>query len=69
MPSRKRIVWILALGIGIFLILGTIGYVVTIHNLDKTFASVDLKPFGFIFKKAAADLVVVKQFQKSLIER
>jgi hypothetical protein len=64
MPSRKRIVWILALGIGIFLILGTIGYVVTIHNLDKTFASVDLKPFGFIFKKAAADLVVVKQFPK-----
>jgi hypothetical protein len=52
------------LGIGIFLVLGTVSYFVAIHNLDKTFANVDLKPFEFIFKKAAADLVVVKQHPK-----
>jgi hypothetical protein len=67
MPSRKRIVWILTLGIGIFLILVTIGYVLTIHNLGNTFAKADLEPFGFIFKKAIADLVVVKQSPKKSV--
>jgi hypothetical protein len=52
------------LGIGIFLALGTVSYLLAIHNLDKTFANVDLKPFEFIFKKTAADLVVVKQHPK-----
>ncbi len=52
------------LGLGVFLALGTVSYFLAIHNLDKTFANVDLKPFGVIFKKAAADLVVVKQSQK-----
>jgi hypothetical protein len=64
MPSGKRIVWIVMLGIGILLALGTVGYFVAIHNLNKTFANVDLKPFGFILKKAATDILVIKQSPK-----
>jgi len=67
MPRGKRLVWMVTLGIGIFLTLGTVSYFLAIHNLDKTFANVDLKPFGFIFKKAAADFVVVKQSPKKSV--
>jgi hypothetical protein len=66
MPRRKEIVWMVTLGIGIFVALGTVSYFVVIHNLDRTFANVDLKPFGFIFKKAATDFLVVKQSPKEL---
>ena len=66
MASRRRIITIVAMGFGVLLILGLAGYFRAIHDLDAAFAKADFGPLGFIFKKAAADVLVVKQPSKEV---
>ena len=66
MASRRRIIAIVAMAFGVLLILGAAGYFWAIHDLGTAFAKADFGPLGVIFKKAAADVLVVKQPSKEL---
>ncbi|MCU1269465.1 MAG: hypothetical protein JWN74_759 [Acidobacteriaceae bacterium] len=66
MASKRRIIAIVTMGFGIILILGAAGYFWAIHDLNTAFAKADFGPLGIIFKKAAADVLVVKQPSKEL---
>jgi hypothetical protein len=68
MPRLSRIIAVVTTSFGILLTLGIAGYFWAIHNLDTTFAKVDLKPLGVIFKKGVADVVVVKQPSKEVLK-